>query len=196
MSTAEEMVRQGAGRGRMSRRHHANIRIHRAVEACGYSVTEGPQWDRRMVWPFLRAKWRMSRDGVHHSPETYAMTVSRVVRRVEETYRGPNLCQRCLALPGECQCVAQQAPRPRRDPALIQPEETPMDERHPGTEHLRKFFVYEHLPSDLQAFSKPFGDLAEDMIAKLPDGPELSAGLRKLLEAKDCMVRAALALRE
>jgi hypothetical protein len=26
----------------------------------------------------------------------------------------------------------------------------------------------------------------------LPDGPEKSAGLRKLLEAKDCFVRAAL----
>jgi hypothetical protein len=30
------------------------------------------------------------------------------------------------------------------------------------------------------------------MISDLPDGPELSAGLRKLLEAKDCFVRAAL----
>lgn len=26
----------------------------------------------------------------------------------------------------------------------------------------------------------------------LPDGPELTAGLRKLLEAKDCFVRAAV----
>ena len=30
------------------------------------------------------------------------------------------------------------------------------------------------------------------MNEQLPDGPEKSAGLRKLLEAKDCMVRAAL----
>jgi hypothetical protein len=30
------------------------------------------------------------------------------------------------------------------------------------------------------------------MIRDLPDGPELSAGLRKLLEAKDCFVRAAI----
>ena len=29
------------------------------------------------------------------------------------------------------------------------------------------------------------------MIETLPDSPELTAGLRKLLEAKDCMVRAA-----
>lgn len=30
------------------------------------------------------------------------------------------------------------------------------------------------------------------MINALPDGTELAVGLRKLLEAKDCFVRAAL----
>jgi hypothetical protein len=55
-----------------------------------------------------------------------------------------------------------------------------------------KFFDYEHLPEKLQAVSKPIGDLARKMNAELPDGPEKSAGLRKLLEAKDCLVRAAL----
>jgi hypothetical protein len=34
--------------------------------------------------------------------------------------------------------------------------------------------------------------LAEEMSAALPECAELSAGLRKLLEAKDCFVRAAL----
>jgi len=34
--------------------------------------------------------------------------------------------------------------------------------------------------------------LAEDMVMLLGDGPELTAGLCKLLEAKDCFVRAAL----
>jgi hypothetical protein len=38
--------------------------------------------------------------------------------------------------------------------------------------------------------------LAEAMIVELPDGPELTAGLRKLLEAKDCFVRAALPPKE
>ena len=55
-----------------------------------------------------------------------------------------------------------------------------------------KFFAYEHLPEKLQVVSKPIGDLARDMVAKLPPSAELSAGLRKLLEAKDCLVRAAL----
>ncbi len=55
-----------------------------------------------------------------------------------------------------------------------------------------KFFKYEHLPAHLQKVSKPFGDLARRMAASSPPGAELSAGLRKLLEAKDCLVRAAL----
>jgi len=55
-----------------------------------------------------------------------------------------------------------------------------------------KFFSYEHLPLKLQTVSKPLGDLARKMDEELPDGAEKSAGLRKLLEAKDCLVRAAL----
>lgn len=62
---------------------------------------------------------------------------------------------------------------------------------HPNTAALLDYFKYEHLPAHLQEISKPFCELAHDMVEKL-DGPELTAGLRKLLEAKDCMVRAAL----
>jgi len=55
-----------------------------------------------------------------------------------------------------------------------------------------QFFAYEHLPESLQEISKPFGDLANEMANILPSNPELSAGLRKLLEAKDCFVRAKI----
>ncbi len=55
-----------------------------------------------------------------------------------------------------------------------------------------QYFKYEHLPEKLQVISKPFGDLALDLEGKVPDSAEKSAGLRKLLEAKDCMVRAVL----
>lgn len=55
-----------------------------------------------------------------------------------------------------------------------------------------RYFAYAHLPAHLQAVSKPIGDLAQQMEDQLPDGPEKSAGMRKLLEAKDCFVRAAL----
>ena len=69
-----------------------------------------------------------------------------------------------------------------------------MAERHPGTTHLLRYFEYAHLPERLQAVSKPCADLATSLVDELPDGPELTAGLRKLLEAKDCFVRAALDL--
>lgn len=55
-----------------------------------------------------------------------------------------------------------------------------------------KYFAYEHLPAHLQEVSKPIGDLARQMDDALLDGAEKSAGLRKLLEAKDCLVRAKL----
>jgi hypothetical protein len=55
-----------------------------------------------------------------------------------------------------------------------------------------KYFVYEHLPLSLQTVSRPLAELAKLMDESLPDGSEKSAGMRKLLEAKDCFVRAAL----
>ncbi len=57
---------------------------------------------------------------------------------------------------------------------------------------IMKYFEYSHLPEHLQSVSKPIGDLARLMDELLPDGAEKSAGLRKLLEAKDCLVRAKL----
>lgn len=67
-----------------------------------------------------------------------------------------------------------------------------LESRHPSTQQIMKFFTYAHLPEPLQRVSKPAGELALAMVAELLDGPELTAGLRKLLEAKDCFVRAAL----
>lgn len=64
--------------------------------------------------------------------------------------------------------------------------------RHPSTVHIARYFAYAHLPASLAGISAACATLALDMIRQLPDGPELTAGLRKLLEAKDCMVRAAL----
>ncbi len=59
-------------------------------------------------------------------------------------------------------------------------------------EPMMQFLAYAHLPAHLQNISKPFGDLAQQMIDTLPRNPERTAGLRKLLEAKDCAVRASL----
>jgi len=59
------------------------------------------------------------------------------------------------------------------------------------TNPIMKFFKSDHLPSELAVIATSFHALAMDMEAKLPDSAEKSAGLRKLLEAKDCFVRAA-----
>ncbi len=55
-----------------------------------------------------------------------------------------------------------------------------------------KFFDYAHLPPKLQEVCKPIAELAKLMEETLPDGAEKSAGMRKLLEAKDCFVRSVL----
>jgi hypothetical protein len=60
-------------------------------------------------------------------------------------------------------------------------------------EHIAQFFAYEHLPAELQAVSKLFCLLAYQIIDTLPRNPERTVALRKLLEAKDAAVRAALA---
>lgn len=68
-------------------------------------------------------------------------------------------------------------------------------DRHHSTQAIAVFFEYGHLrPGHLQTTSQACALLAEEMIVSLPDGPELTAGLRKLLEAKDCFVRQALKL--
>lgn len=54
---------------------------------------------------------------------------------------------------------------------------------------IMKYFKYEHLPQKLQEISKPICLLAKHMESNLPSGAEKSAGLRKLMEAKDCFVR-------
>lgn len=59
-------------------------------------------------------------------------------------------------------------------------------------QRLLQYFKYEHLSAELQAVSKPFCELAHKMSSQLNDGPEKTVMLRKLLEAKDCAVRAAL----
>ena len=59
-------------------------------------------------------------------------------------------------------------------------------------DRMMAFFTYKHLPAHLQAASKPFCDLAEHIVANIPSNPERTVALRKLLEAKDCAVRALL----
>lgn len=58
-----------------------------------------------------------------------------------------------------------------------------------------KYFEYDHLRSeDLRSTSKLFHDLAHELCEQLPGSAERTVALRKLLEAKDAAVRAALDL--
>lgn len=59
-------------------------------------------------------------------------------------------------------------------------------------DRMLQFFAYEHLKEPLQSASKPFCELAKQVVETLPSNPERTVALRKLLEAKDCAVRALL----
>lgn len=65
-----------------------------------------------------------------------------------------------------------------------------MNEKFP----ILNYFAFEHLPERLQEVSRPFAAVAHSIaqLANATNGAEVAAGLRKLLEAKDCAVRAAL----
>ena len=60
------------------------------------------------------------------------------------------------------------------------------------TKSIMKYFAYDHLPPCLQTVSKPICVLTHQMDRDLPDSQEKLHGLRKLLEAKDCLVRASV----
>jgi hypothetical protein len=68
---------------------------------------------------------------------------------------------------------------------------------HPATAQVLRWFDSTHLPLGLAVVVNNCRDLAVDMAETFPDGgPELTAGLRHLLEAKDCFVRAAITQQE
>lgn len=67
---------------------------------------------------------------------------------------------------------------------------TDIADRHPLTRSLARWFEPGHLPTHLQPVVVECEQLAATMIGSLPDGPELRAGLRALLGAKDWFVRA------
>ena len=61
---------------------------------------------------------------------------------------------------------------------------------------IMRYFEYEHLDEPQRSVSRLHKQLAHVMNRDLPDSAEKSAGLRKLLEAKDCFVRASLPERD
>jgi ferritin-like protein len=64
---------------------------------------------------------------------------------------------------------------------------------HPAVQSLLRFFEYDHLSYEkAREVSKQFHDLAHTMAEALPDSAETTVAIRKILEAKDCAVRAVV----
>lgn len=69
----------------------------------------------------------------------------------------------------------------------------PYSDRHHATQHLMEMLEPNpNLPKSLRDISEAVFNTANGMLTALHDGPELSAGLRHLLDAKDCFVRQGL----
>lgn len=64
--------------------------------------------------------------------------------------------------------------------------------RDPETYRLLRHFQFDHLAPHLQEISSQFSVLAHNMAAWLPDGAELADMLKRLRDAKDSAVRAAV----
>lgn len=67
-----------------------------------------------------------------------------------------------------------------------------MSDTRRQAERMMQFFEYGHLPEPLRSISAKFHTLANEITADIPMNPERTVALRKLLEAKDCAVRAAI----
>lgn len=65
-------------------------------------------------------------------------------------------------------------------------------DRHPSVTGVLRHFSWGHLPDSLKPVSAIFGRAAISLVEFAPDGPELVVALRKLVEAKDQGVRAAV----
>jgi hypothetical protein len=67
-----------------------------------------------------------------------------------------------------------------------------LTKRHPDTQNIMKWLDYRHLQGPMRVASQCCHELAEEMLINFPDGPELTAGLRLLSQAKDCFVHCAV----
>lgn len=90
----------------------------------------------------------------------------------------PRQCEFCPAL---CLCACHQG------------DTVTAPQQHPAVAAVMQYFTFKHLPAHLKAVSRPIAELAQKMADTLPDNPAKTDGLKKLLEAKDYLVRAALA---
>ena len=62
------------------------------------------------------------------------------------------------------------------------------------SERFMRWFKRDRTPNrvDLDDIYQNFYDLGQWLVDNIPEGPEKTAGMRKLMEAKDCMVRGRI----
>lgn len=124
------------------------------------------------------ARARMRRDETERDIMTHTDLPAPEDCPTSSTHGNPFLyCQFCTWT-SQLEPVYAAAPDPSHDPEV---------------EHLLRLFEYGHLPKHLQAVSSLLHTTAWAMAEwGSGHGIELKAGLRKLLEAKDCFVRQAV----
>lgn len=68
---------------------------------------------------------------------------------------------------------------------------------HPGTENgLRWLTPNPNLPEPQRTIAQSFYSMAVSLVDECDEGIETTAGLRKMVEAKDCFVRASIDKRD
>lgn len=74
---------------------------------------------------------------------------------------------------------------------------SPFADRHPATLQVLKWFDVDGLPPGApRELGRSCTALAMQHVAALPDGPELTIGLRALLDARTAFTRAAIEAEE
>jgi hypothetical protein len=68
-----------------------------------------------------------------------------------------------------------------------------IQDRHPSVRDVAQWFAFGHLEGTARLTSSSVCRVAVSMLLTIEDSAELTVGLRKLLEAKDAFVRAAIA---
>lgn len=65
--------------------------------------------------------------------------------------------------------------------------------RHPGVTNARRWLDSSHLPEEKRAAPRVIEEAADKLLNMIPvDSAELTEGMRYLILAKDCMVRAKI----
>jgi hypothetical protein len=83
-------------------------------------------------------------------------------------------------------------PRLKTEPDPSRPVRDELEDRLIATDPILQFFRYSHLPPLLQEISVVSAEAARLTVERVPRNAERTVALRKLLEAKDAAVRAAI----